>query len=393
MDPERAHRWVFAVARTIQGLGITGFLKDRFACPDARLEQSLWGLRFANPVGLAAGLDKNAVLLPCWEMLGFGFVEVGSVSAQPSPGNPRPRVFRLPEDEALVNRIGLKNRGAHAIAARLRKRARRRTIPVGVNIAKTHDPSIENHAAIEDFRRGFEQMAPVSDYVALNISCPNTREGKTFEHAGSLKRLLEVIMEQRARTAPTLPVLLKLSPPSSDRVVFDSLVEEIVDLAGRYGISGFVATNTASDREGLSTDAERLEAIGEGGFSGRPLESRSTTLVRYLYRRTGGSVPIIGVGGVFSAEDAYRKIRAGATLVQVYTGLVYRGPELVRDVNRGLLGLLERDGFDTIADAVGVDAGSRVDAVSGGASAWGNGVALGVDAGWGHGVELGTDAG
>lgn len=356
LDAERAHRVTAAVARAAQATHVDRFVVDTFEYDDVRLNQTVWDIDFANPVGLAAGFDKNAALVPFWATLGFGFAEVGSVTARPSRGNPRPRAFRLPEDEALVNRMGLNNKGAARIARRLRRFANRRTIPIGINLAKTHDPRIMGEDAVEDFRAGFELMAPQASYVALNVSCPNTREGKTFEDPDALEALLSAVMRQREATAPDVPVLLKLSPPLSDRVVFDSAVEAAVELGREYGVDGYIAANTTPDREGLSTDDGRVEAAGAGGLSGRPLQARATHLVRYLYCRTGGSVPIIGVGGVFSAEDAYRKIRSGATLVQVYTGLVYRGPGLVRDIKRGLTELLERDGLSSIADAVGADA-------------------------------------
>lgn len=355
LDAERAHRMSSAAARAAQMTRADRLIEGAFEFNDVRLRQRVWGIDFANPVGLAAGFDKNAALVPFWATLGFGYAEIGSVSALPSRGNPRPRAFRLTEDAALVNRMGLNNKGAVKIARRLRRVGNRRTIPVGVNLAKTHDPGIIGDAAVDDFRTSFELLAPLANYVALNVSCPNTREGRTFEHPEALEALLKVIMTQRWETAPDVPVLLKLSPSLSDRVVFDSNVEQAVELGLKYGIAGFIATNTASDRDGLSTDDKRLEAIGAGGLSGRPLEARATHLVRYLHRLTDGTVPIIGVGGVLSADDAYRKIRAGATLVQIYTGLVYRGPGLVRDIKRGLVDLLEQDGFSSIADAVGVD--------------------------------------
>lgn len=355
LDPEWAHRLTAAAARAAQMTRADRLVEGKFEFDDVRLQQTIWGIPFPNPVGLAAGFDKNAALVPFWATLGFGFAEVGSVSALPSRGNPRHRAFRLPEDEALINRMGLNNRGASRIARRMRRFERRRSIPIGVNLAKTHDPAIMGDEAVEDFRRSFELLAPHADYVALNISCPNTREGKTFEDPDALEKLLKAVMGQRRESAPDVPVLLKLSPPLSERVVFDSAVDEAVSLGMEYGVAGFIATNTASDRDGLSTESERLAAVGEGGLSGRPIEARATHLVRYLYRRIGATVPIIGVGGVFSAEDAYRKIRSGASLVQLYTGLIYRGPGVVREIKLGLIRLLERDGFSSIADAVGVD--------------------------------------
>ncbi len=356
LDPEQAHYLAACAARSVQFARAEQALKKIFAFEDARLEQTLWGHTFPSPVGLAAGFDKNASLAAFWHALGFGFAEIGSVTAWPSRGNPRPRAFRLIEDEALVNRMGLNNKGVRNIARRLRLTAPRSRIPLGINIASTHGRALAGNSAVEDFRLSFKTIADQGAYVALNISCPNTPDGKTFEDPGSLEILLKAIMEQRRESAPDAPVLLKLPPPVSDQIVFDSGLQDIVRLAREYGVTGFVAANTAPDREGLAAQPDRLAAIGRGGLSGRPLESRATHLVRHLYRLTEGAMPIIGVGGVFSAEDAYRKIRAGASLVQLYTALVYRGPDVVREIKTGLAQLLERDGLDSVADAVGADA-------------------------------------
>jgi dihydroorotate dehydrogenase len=254
--------------------------------------------------------------------------------------------------------MGLNNEGADAVAARLRALRRdraARTLPLGVNLAKTHDPAILGDAATEDFLRSFRRLAPLADYVALNVSCPNTAEGKTFEDPAAFEALLAAVFDARADLGLPVPVLVKLSPPPA--AAFDhGPVDELVEIALGHGVAGFVATNTASDREGLKASSERLDGIGPGGLSGAPLAARSTALVRHLWRRTDGRVPIVGVGGVDSAEAAYRRIRAGASLVQLYTGLVYGGPGLVGRINRGLARLLERDGFASVADAVGADA-------------------------------------
>lgn len=356
LDAEKAHILTSTAARAAQLTRADALLEGSFEFDDLRLEQKLFGHSFPNPVGLAAGFDKNAALVPFWGRLGLGFAEVGSVSALPSKGNPRPRAFRLPDDLALINRMGLNNKGARKIARRLRRYRRRREIPIGINLAKTHSPDIMGDAAVDDFRESFRLLAPLADYVALNISCPNTREGKTFEDRDALDQLLTAVMEERSEADLDVPVLVKVSPPLSDKVVFDSAIEDVVALADRHGVAGFIATNTASDREGLATDESTLREIGIGGLSGRPIEERSTHQIRYIYRLTDGRYPIIGVGGIFSAEDAYRKIKAGARLVQVYTGLVYEGPSLVRRIKKGLVELVERDGYSSITEAVGADA-------------------------------------
>lgn len=352
LDAEAAHGWGVRAARL--GARVPAVVRGAFRVSDPRLAQTLWGLRFDTPVGLAAGFDKNAELIRFWGALGFGFAEVGSVSALPSPGNPRPRAFRLPEDRALVNRMGLNNDGAEAVAARLGATARPPGLVVGVNVAKTHSPDILGDAGVEDFRRSVQALLPHADYLALNVSCPNTAEGKTFETPEALDALLGAVMAEVRSAASAPPLLVKLSPPAADGVEA-AAVDELVRIALGHGVSGLIATNTAADRDGLRTGPDRLDAIGRGGLSGAPIAARATALTRHLYRTTEGRVPIIGVGGIDSAEATYARIRAGASLVQLYTGLVYEGPGLVKRINRGLLRLVERDGLGSIGEAVGAD--------------------------------------
>ncbi|MES3630095.1 MAG: quinone-dependent dihydroorotate dehydrogenase [Longimonas sp.] len=353
LDAERAHTWSLRAARLLQHAD-QSLLAPLYGYEHERLRQTLWGLDWTNPVGLAAGADKNGVAMRYWHSIGLGHVEVGSVSAQPCSGNARPRAFRVPEDQALINRMGLNNDGANAVAERLQAYSDRNGI-VGVNLAKTHDPDIMGEAARNDFCTSFRALAPHADYVTLNVSCPNTRSGKTFEAPGALDALLTDVLSVRSELDLTVPVLVKLSPPVSDRVVYDSALERVIRVAQAHGVDGYIATNTASDRRGMRASDEQLEAIGGGGLSGQPLTARSTQLVRYLYEATGGSVPIIGVGGIASAEDAFAKIRAGASLVQLYTGLVYHGPALVKSINQGLVRLLDAHDLPTIGDAVGTD--------------------------------------
>ena len=353
LDAERAHNLASLAARTGQRLA-GGFLEGRFAYASPRLHTTVLGIPFENPLGIAAGFDKNARLIRFWHQVGCGFAEVGSVTAKRSRGNPRPRAFRVVEDAALINRMGLNNQGAHRIARRLAKGAPH-PLPVGVSLAKTHDPAIHGSEAVEDFAASFSACAPWAAFVVLNLSCPNTREGRTFEDPNALDELLGVVMALRTELRPGLPVLLKLSPPVTDSVVLDSEVDEIVAVARARGADGFVASNTDPSRDLLQAPGDLLRSIGPGGVSGAPLKKRSTELVRYLYRKTEGKMPIIGVGGVGSAEDAYAKIRAGASLVQLYTALVYRGPGLFREIKRGLDALLEKDGFATVKAAVGAD--------------------------------------
>ncbi|MCH8276566.1 MAG: quinone-dependent dihydroorotate dehydrogenase [Bacteroidetes bacterium] len=355
LDPERAHRLASGAARLAQT--VAPFAVDSaFSFAHPSLHTEIFGQHFTNPIGLAAGFDKNAVLLPFWKNLGFGFVEVGSVTASRSRGNKRPRAFRLPDDEALINRMGLNNQGAERILRRVRRYSSVPAFPVGVNLAKTHDAGIEGEAAVEDFCKSFRLLAPFADYITLNISCPNTAKGRTFEDPNALDDLLTAIDREKQELHRRIPVLVKFSPPITDKFVLDSLIDELIMVSLAHGASGFVATNTASDRQHLTSDEMLVESIGAGGLSGPPIESRSTRLVRYLYRKTEGKLPIIGVGGVCSAETAYAKIKAGASLVQLYTGLVYHGPGLVRQIKKGLVDLLAEDGHSAIGKAVGEDA-------------------------------------
>jgi dihydroorotate dehydrogenase len=352
LGPETAHNVALLSARFAQRW--SPFLLDAmYQCAHPSLHQEIFGKTFANPVGLAAGFDKNARLIPFFQRAGCGFVEVGSVSARKSKGNKKPRAFRLPEDQALINRMGLNNVGAAAVQPRLRQHAGKKTFPVGVNIAKTHSPTIMGEAAIDDFRESFRLLAPFADYVALNISCPNTEEGKTFEDPNALDQLLGAIMRERSEMQRRVPVLVKLSPPPTPDFVLDSFFDEILLVSLAHKVNGFIATNTAPDRDNLVTSVDRLARIGKGGLSGQPIRERANGLVKYIYRKTKGTKPIIGVGGIASAEQAYERIKAGASLIQVYTGLVYEGPGLIRDIKEGLVRLLEEDGFATIAQAVG----------------------------------------
>lgn len=354
LDAERAHEVSLRTAEMVQSVA-PSLVEPQYGYEDERLKQRLWGTVFPNPVGLAAGMDKNARLIPFWEAIGFGFIEVGSVSAMATDGNPKPRAFRLPKDKALLNRMGLNNEGAASMAERLEEGRNDRTRPLGINLAKTHDPGVMGEAALEDFRESFRLLASQASYIVLNVSCPNTEDGRTFEDPQALDRLLETVFSEQKAPGLEVPVLIKLSPPVSERVMFDTRLEDIVTVAEAHGIHGFIASNTAPDRQGLHTSPSELEAMGEGGVSGPPLSNRATCLVRYLYRATDGEIPIIGVGGVRNTRTAYDKIRAGASLVQLYTALVYEGPGLIKEIKEGLVDRLREDGHVSIEDAVGTD--------------------------------------
>ncbi|QDV09057.1 Dihydroorotate dehydrogenase (quinone) [Planctomycetes bacterium Poly30] len=327
------------------------------AADRARLRVDVLGQSFPTPVGIAAGLDKNGELVRLWPGLGLGFCEVGSVSALPSAGNPKPRAFRLPEDEALINRMGLNNHGAEAIAARLARTGRPKDFRLAINIAKTHSPDILGDAGIEDFVASTRALLPHADFLVLNVSCPNTAEGKTFESPEALAPLLDAVLTERARQGSKVPVLVKLSPPAartSDTVMDSGAIDALLDLVLERDIGGFVATNTASDRAGLKhTSAARIEEIGRGGLSGAPIRERANAMVRHLYRRVGDRAVIVGVGGIDSIESAYERVLSGASLIELYTGLVFQGPGLAGEIIEGLARCLERDGFESLQTAVG----------------------------------------
>jgi dihydroorotate dehydrogenase len=336
LPPETAHLLVHRCLDLYQRTPLQAAGNRHYRVTDPRLTTEAFGRQFPNPVGVAAGFDKNAEVTPGLGSLGFGFVEVGGVTADPQTGNPRPRMFRLPEDRALINRMGLNNDGAAVIGDRLE----RLTVdfPVGVNIAKTETVSPADAPA--DYRESYEQVAAGGDFFVINISCPNSQGFAELQNRDSMAAIIDELQEAGAS-----PLLVKLSPDLPDPAVDDalSIVEE-------FDLDGVVATNTTTDRPASLRSPNRVEG---GGLSGKPIEARATEMVRYVSERV--DVPVVGVGGVSSAEDAYRKIRAGASVVQLYTGLVYEGPSIARDINRGLLELLERDGFDSVGDAVGAD--------------------------------------
>lgn len=318
---------------------ITAPIKKVYQRFDSRLHQKIWGLHFNNPVGLAAGFDKNGVTINVMEALGFGYLEIGSISANACTGNPKPRSFRLPEDHSLINRLGLNNDGAKTVIKRLKKYDK--NIPIGVNIAKTHNPEISGDLALADYSFSFDLAKDIADYITLNISCPNTAEGKTFEDPELLDRLLSYLEVGNDASDP--PVLIKLSVDLEN-----NKLEELLDVAEDYAVSGYVATNTSSRRDNLNTNKKKLEKIGKGGLSGKSICKKSTNVIEQIYRYTKGEKTIIGVGGIFTAQDAIDKIKAGADLLQVYTGMVYEGPGIVKSINAGILEYLKENYLEHI---------------------------------------------
>ena len=322
MDPETAHHFAMRLLRSAPQIpGALALLRSFAPPPQPR---TLFGLQFRNPLGLAAGFDKNAVAIPAWEALGFGFVEIGTVTAQPQTGNPRPRIFRYPKQEALINRLGFNNDGADVIAERLR-RLRESTlapsIPIGVNLGKSKVIPLEEAAA--DYLYSFRQFASVADYIVLNVSSPNTPGLRTLQEHDALVGLLRVIAVENARLASPKPLLLKIAPDLSE----ESL-GEIVGACEEFGLAGMIATNTTLDHAAL------LETDEAGGLSGMPLRARSNAVIQFLRSRT--RLPIIGVGGICDAMSAREKLEAGAHLLQIYSGYIFRGPNLLREISVSL---------------------------------------------------------
>lgn len=327
LEAEDAHNLAIRLASAVnQSVFLQNVVNTVFGLTGKNLERKLFGLTFPNPVGLAAGFDKNGVTLRAMQALGFGFVEIGSVTAEPSAGNPRPRAFRLPEDKSLINRMGLNNDGAQVIINRVKNTSC--YIPKGINIAKTNDPTIHGEKALEDYAKSYSLATDAADYITVNISCPNTGEGKTFEDADALQLLLERL-NPKANSTPTL---VKFSVDTDKKTL-----ASLVDICESFGIAGYVATNTSSFRNGLKTPEHILKNIGNGGLSGEAISAASTRVITWLRELLGDSKPIIGVGGIHDAHSAKEKIDAGADLIQVYTGLVYEGPGLVKKLKKEFL--------------------------------------------------------
>jgi dihydroorotate dehydrogenase len=345
LDPERAHYLALGLLQRLAQmpslLKLWQFWRPLEA---AALRMQVAGLHFPNPIGLAAGFDKSATAVPAFQAMGFGFVEVGTVTPRPQVGNPLPRLFRVPADEAVINRMGFNNDGAEAVARRLRLSPGR--TPIGVNLGKNADTPLDQ--ALNDYRACLEELFDVGSYVVVNVSSPNTPGLRALQNRANLRALLGGMQDcnqalARARQVQPRPLFVKIAPDLQSNEL-DAIVEAVQTCA----FNGIIATNTTTDRKGLTS------ALAEpGGLSGRPLRQRSTEVIRHVYRRAQGRLPLIGVGGVFSAEDAYEKICAGATLVQLYTGLIYRGPSLPHRINIGLLHLLRRDGLTHLSQAVG----------------------------------------
>jgi dihydroorotate dehydrogenase len=372
-DAEEIHH------RTLRGLSwaakrdwVCEALQSWFGAPS--LPIGVFGLNFPNPVGLAAGMDKNAEALPAWAALGFGYTELGAVTWHPQPGNPPPRVFRAIPDEAIINRMGFNNEGTEAVGRKLaewRNAGRWPSHPVGMNLGKSKITPLES--AAEDYAKSLQTLISQLDFFVVNVSSPNTPNLRQLQDKAALDHVLSAVLAVREQpvapvmsrnqnslgsSAPPHPSTARVHKPILVKVALDlsfEALDEVLDLAVSRGVDGIVATNTTISRP-ASTSPQLQSIYSEtGGLSGLPLKARSTEVIGHIYKRTGKKLPIIGVGGIFNAADAWEKITAGASLVQVYTGLVYEGPGIARDVVTGLVGIMERFGVTRLMDAIGAE--------------------------------------
>jgi|SRR5690242_3465561 len=328
--PESVHHFVMRTLKLCRRLPFgEKMLRSCFDVPGPAFRKKVFGLDFKNPIGLAAGFDKDAKYIDELACLGFGFVEIGTVTPLPQPGNEKPRLFRLPADEALVNRMGFNNEGAAAAAERLRKR--RSNILIGGNIGK--NKRTPNEQAIEDYEKCFHALFETVDYFVVNVSSPNTPGLRALQEKEPLTALLKHLQGLNYKKPSPKPILLKIAPDLGNEQL-----DDIIGIVLETKLAGIVATNTTISRDSLVTAATEMEKAGTGGLSGKPLKKKSTDVIRYIHQKSGGNIPIIAVGGVFTAEDALEKLSAGAALVQVYTGFIYEGPGIVKKICREISG-------------------------------------------------------
>lgn len=333
-DAETIHHTVTRLLQIALSIpGVSGLCRKLYVVEDKRLARTVFGLTFPNPIGMAAGFDKNAELVSELSDLGFGFVEIGTVTPRPQPGNPRPRLFRLKADGGLINRMGFNNKGAGPAAGRLRHFANNRgnrQVIIGGNIGKNKDTP--NEQALTDYLLSFRELFDAVDYFVVNVSSPNTPGLRDLQEREPLTRLLAALQQENRQKPASKPILLKIAPDLTN-----GQLDDIIAIIAETGIAGVIATNTTISRAGLATAPDTVEQMGAGGVSGQPLRERATEVIRYLHQQSGGSFPIIGVGGIATPEDAKEKLAAGASLVQVYTSFIYEGPALAKRINKSLL--------------------------------------------------------
>jgi dihydroorotate dehydrogenase len=329
IDAEKVHHLVvFLIQFGFRIPGISLFIRSIFSVNDPRLQRNVFGLTFKNPVGFAAGFDKNATFFNEFSNFGFSFIEIGTVTPKGQPGNPKPRIFRLLKSQALINRMGFNNLGVHEIIRNLKKR--KTSIILGGNLGKnTFTP---NESAVYDYIKTFNELYEYVDYFVVNVSCPNISDLHKLQDKDSLMEILNSLLGERSKRKISKPILLKISPDLNFQQI-----DEIIEMLHEIKIDGIVATNTTTGRFNLNEADNVVSQIGNGGMSGLPLRDRSTAIIRHIFQKTNGKLPIIGVGGIMTAQDAIDKIQAGASLVQLYTGFIYEGPSLVKKINKAIL--------------------------------------------------------
>ncbi|WP_321516263.1 quinone-dependent dihydroorotate dehydrogenase [Marinifilum fragile] len=328
-DAEKIHKFTFSCLIFFQKSALIRKISSLFLTQKhPALERELFGLKFPNPVGLAAGLDKNAEAFDMLGSMGFGFIEIGTLTPKPQEGNPKPRLFRFVNDKAIVNRMGFNNDGVFEAVKRLKRK--KTNIIIGGNIGK--NKVTPNQLASDDYINCFEALYPYVDYFVVNVSSPNTPNLRALQDKEPLKDLLNKLMGLNKIKKKTKAILLKIAPD-----VNETQLDDIIDIVTETQIAGIVATNTTISRDGLSYSDEEIEAVGAGGLSGNPLKQKSTEVIRYIHKKSNGKIPIIGVGGIMTVEDALEKLDAGASLVQIYTGFIYGGPGLIKNINKALI--------------------------------------------------------
>lgn len=328
LQPETVHHLIVNLLKIgFKIPGVSYFTRKSFSVKDERLKRTFLGMDFENPVGFAAGFDKNAEVYNQFANFGFSFIEIGTVTPKPQPGNPKPRSFRIPRDSGLINRMGFNNKGVDYAVKRLK---RKHQVIVGGNIGKNTNTSNEN--ALNDYVYCFNQLYHSVDYFVVNLSCPNIKDLRKLQDKDSTITILNKLTELRRSKETYKPILLKISPDLTNEQL-----DDVVETFNITGIDGIVATNTTVSRENLQTNQKRIEQIANGGLSGKALTQRSTEIIRYITKKSGGMIPIIGVGGIMNVEDALEKLDAGATLIQLYTGFIYEGPAFVKKINNAIL--------------------------------------------------------
>lgn len=328
-DPEKVHYFTAGLIHfTLSIPGMKWIWTKCYRVDAPELKTTVFGIDFPNPVGLAAGFDKNAKMYNDLAYCGFGFIEIGTVTPKGQPGNPKPRLFRLKDDNAIINRMGFNNDGVEEAINNLKKK--KVDIIIGGNIGK--NKVTPNDQATEDYKISFEALFPYVDYFVVNVSSPNTPNLRELQEKEPLKQLLQTLQDLNAQKENRKPILLKIAPDLTNEQL-----DDIIEIVQEVNLDGLIATNTTISRDGLKSPSEKVESIGAGGLSGKPVRERSTEVIRYIHEKSGGSVKIIGVGGIHSEEDALEKLKAGASLVQLYTGFIYEGPALVKRINKAIL--------------------------------------------------------